>query len=582
MANEQEPGLEDALRQVLDPELDIQAPAAPVRPAPAAQRNRARNVRNNAPAPIIVGNGGFVAPGAGYFPVYNNVQAANAALTANLNGVRLSNLNTNIDTLLGAVTIPNDLRTFVNRQDAELSAKNGAIARWLEEYLRQAAPKLEAYWLMSRSVLSACCVEIMKPSYAGIAAKVFEDRTKATADLEDVTLYGEKSREFRRNLPNVFQMPSMIDQGAAINETFTVSRNSLGRMQDMLTSIIDKRREKYPPAARNRPEGAVGAQHYDFFVGYLEGIAEPLMDTRTRRKNAEPAGLLDVQFGAFGGTDGLNQGVLLLTTALAEYRNRNGRLPNGIEQRNEADIVKAMEELELLTNDGLIERDNAEVIRQQASNLDVVFNFWLWCRASHVITLDGATNERNLIKMNLLLYAIGSRIVGANKITDMIGRAGAPFTEWHESMNETAGQYMPPYCMTWKRVSECLVPVLGVLKGNDMQYTTFMSGISPRYMIHLKPTSDHSIELIYGLFSLIRDAQNTSAGGGDINTAEHMFHQMLIAKKTTYTNTNNKEGNVFGITLRPGAPAAASVPLTIANLMRRTGLIRNNQAQRQA
>ncbi|KAG8177438.1 hypothetical protein JTE90_008622 [Oedothorax gibbosus] len=127
-------------------------------------------------------------------------------------------------------------------------------------------------------------------------------------------------------------------------------------------------------------------------------------------------------------------------------------------------MVRALLELDAMNAEG---NANNSVYRQQIGNLDIIFNFFLHCRAANIIT--GTNTNVNVFKrLNLTLHAIGTKIQGRAKTNMMLTRAGAPIANLVNLMNVTGSKHQPPYCLNARRVYD-LVAVYGVLKYNDIR-----------------------------------------------------------------------------------------------------------------
>ncbi|KAG8175849.1 hypothetical protein JTE90_013399 [Oedothorax gibbosus] len=239
-------------------------------------------------------------------------------------------------------------------------------------------------------------------------------------------------------------------------------------------------------------------------------------------------------------------GRLLLTTALLEYVRRNGEEPQGIRNRAEADIILALREYDAIDQAGYARS-------QQAANIDIVFNFFLFCRASNIWRPnDQVGSWRRLKRLNIMLYALGQKMQGQQKITDLINQTGGGIEGLLNIFNATNSIYKPPFCLSAHRVYD-MVAVFGGIKFNSVPRSFIKCGVSLRYIIHMKLRSATAMELVTTYWTLINAINETLplAEQNDINEAEHLFHQLLLQKNSAFSNTTNKSGNVFGITLVP-------------------------------
>ncbi|KAG8174714.1 hypothetical protein JTE90_025057 [Oedothorax gibbosus] len=329
-----------------------------------------------------------------------------------------------------------------------------------------------------------------------------------------------------------------------VPEELHVNAETLVGLNRILTAIIEKRRA----ALGNRPANVgTGCQHYPYLVDFIaSGNNQPLIDSKKRTKGV--GGIIGVQGNAnleeleeLDATGVVKHGRLLLTTALAEYRRLNGNLPAGIRNRREPEMVRALLELDAMNAEGNV--DNS-VYRQQIGNLDIIFNFYLHCRAAGII--NGANPPVNVFKrLNLTLHAIGTKIQGRAK-TNMLTRAGAPISNLVNLLNVTGSKHQPPYCLNSRRVYD-LVSVFGIIKYNDVRRSLITGAASPRCIIHMKISNLIAMTLVITYWELIHAA----ATDEDINEAEHMFHQLLLQKTSEYSNTTGKIGNLFDVQLIP-------------------------------
>ncbi|KAG8170368.1 hypothetical protein JTE90_010928, partial [Oedothorax gibbosus] len=185
--------------------------------------------------------------------------------------------------------------------------------------------------------------------------------------------------------------------------------------------------------------------------------------------------------------------------------------------------------------------------------MDIVFNFFLFCRAANIWREgDGQNNWRRLKKLNIMLYALGQRMQGQQKITDLITRTGGGIEGLIRIFNNTRSIHKPPFCLSAHRIYD-MVAVFGGIKFNDVPRSFIKCGVSLRYIIHMRLKSATAMELVTTYWTLINAINETLpiAEQNDINEAEHLFHQLLLQKNSAFSNTTNKTGNVFGHLIVP-------------------------------
>ncbi|KAG8196031.1 hypothetical protein JTE90_029001 [Oedothorax gibbosus] len=185
--------------------------------------------------------------------------------------------------------------------------------------------------------------------------------------------------------------------------------------------------------------------------------------------------------------------------------------------------------------------------------MDIIFNFFLFCRAANIWRLnDPQGNWRRLKRLNIMLYALGQKMQGQQKVTDLITRTGGGIKGLIHIFNTTNSIYKPPFCLSAHRIYD-MVAVFGGIKFNSVPRSFIKCGVSLRYIIHMRLKSATAMELVTTYWTLINAINETLpiAEQNDINEAEHLFHQLLLQKNSAYSNTTNKVGNVFGITLVP-------------------------------
>lgn len=140
---------------------------------------------------------------------------------------------------------------------------------------------------------------------------------------------------------------------------------------------------------------------------------------------------------------------------------------------------------------------------KQASNMDTIFNFFLHCRAAHIITRN--TMDRDLRRLNMTLYALGQELVGKAKVTEILDRAGPPINNLVPLFNNTAAIYQPPYCLNIRRVYD-IVSEFGVLKYSALRRSMVKADGSSRNIVHIRLNSEAAMSLVTHYWSLIDTA----------------------------------------------------------------------------
>ncbi|KAG8174162.1 hypothetical protein JTE90_003143 [Oedothorax gibbosus] len=97
-----------------------------------------------------------------------------------------------------------------------------------------------------------------------------------------------------------------------------------------------------------------------------------------------------------------------------------------------------------------------------------------------------------------------------------------------------------------------MVAVFGGIKFNSVPRSFIKCGVSLRYIIHMKLRSATAMELVTTYWTLINAINETLpvAEQNDINEASPL-PPTAPSKNSAFSNTTNKSGNVFGITLVP-------------------------------
>lgn len=116
----------------------------------------------------------------------------------------------------------------------------------------------------------------------------------------------------------------------------------------------------------------------------------------------------------------------------------------------------------------------------------------------------------------------------------------------------------PLYCINSRRVYD-LVAVFGNIKVTDFYRSMIVGSASPRCFIHMQPNSATAMKLLVTYWQLIDTADKHQDTQKEINEAEHMFHQLLLQKKSEYSSSIGKRGNIFAMTLKQGKMMKAKV-----------------------
>lgn len=205
-----------------------------------------------------------------------------------------------------------------------------------------------------------------------------------------------------------------FDSGAPqVAQELEVNGELLADLNNMLRVIIEKRTRALGAIERR----GTGCQHYGYFVDFIQSADNGAM-MNTKKRTCGEGGLIgrhdNVDYEELDERDihgREKHGPLLLTTALFEYTRLNGGLPANIDEREEPEMVRALAEYAAMT-----ERNDAEggEHRQQIGNLDIIFNFFLHCRAAGIIN-NVATVPAIMKRLNLTLHSIGLKIQGRVK-----------------------------------------------------------------------------------------------------------------------------------------------------------------------
>lgn len=168
-----------------------------------------------------------------------------------------------------------------------------------------------------------------------------------------------------------------------------------------------------------------------------------------------------------GSKDG-KSGALLLTTALIYHRQKiqdERYFPNfpHMSAEDQSILALAVLEAEMSRTDVNILGSTTQNAgyQQQLSNMDIVFNFFLWCSIAKV-------ELRDRLPINVFLYLLGQRIQGKEKVTEALASTSCKLRGLSRYLNKSAGIHMPPYAISASRVSD-MVAVFGGVRWDKLR-----------------------------------------------------------------------------------------------------------------
>lgn len=176
--------------------------------------------------------------------------------------------------------------------------------------------------------------------------------------------------------------------------------------------------------------------------------------------------------------------------------------------------------------------------KQQLSNIDIIFNFFLWCKVAGV-------EKKDQRKLNAFLNILGMQIQGKQKVKQALLGKNCVLRSLSGYLNQTGGVHMPPFAITTSRIYD-MVAVYGLLRWDCLGKSLAEPGVSDRLSTHLLLDNSSAIAFIISLFQLETAAK---IGTNGIMQSEHLFHQLLMSKRSCYENATKRKGDVFGIEL---------------------------------
>lgn len=436
--------------------------------------------------------------------------------------------------------------------------KSGVVGKYLQDVLFNAAPLSIGLWFLNKETLTTCLTEISKVEYDSMRDLFKKSAQQSKADMDELRFYQECARKFREGCKSVFsnnvfhssveEVPKEVFIPAGfLNDLYDFYKVLVRRRTVKLNNERDIRRERFE---RFKKEGGskkktITIGHYNDYYDFLIGKEHSgFIELEKRSRGSE--GNHEFGIGASSGTSkdkSPKNGYLLLSTALEQHIRINNLSLSAFKEKTEPIWKTAVAEVgDMYAKQAAQQKTLAEVkedreYSQQCANIDIIFNFFL-----HISTIGYKGVDNELKNLNTYLNIMGQKIYGKEKINRQINKTKYRINRIAKYFNKTKSIHMPPYAITEHRLYDW-VAVFGIIRLASVQVMKAHPGISTRYFTHFRLDDPQAISALLS-FNILETSADPHS---EIRESEHMFHQMLLGKRSAYEPASDIKGDAFNI-----------------------------------
>ncbi|XP_023211877.1 uncharacterized protein LOC111614745 [Centruroides sculpturatus] len=433
------------------------------------------------------------------------------------------------------LTVPRGGPFIQKMQGKSYREKSAILGQYFNEASSNAAPMAGMLWLHSKTffdaALKAMSNEIIKP-----INEIYEEFTHGEMGTETaLRVYQNAVNKFRDSLKNELNHAEFFAIEGHTKTTLRVGQAVLATLMRMLAIMIEQRAE------RLAVDGNVRRPSPAYMEAFVTWLADPTQEYQGRVPFDKRQATFRKEAIRYKKEDEANfkgKGFLLLATTIAnQTQKKDPEYINKIVATDDPILETAIKEAKLLIAG--VGNQGASIFQQQIASADIIFNSYYWLRKLGV-------NSRNGFKVvNRFLYQLGLAPIGTEKREELVRRNRSElirrFTEFTTTLTNI---YTPPFICTYSRLDD-MIPVLGSICVTNYANTVIKQSASWRNSINMKIDVEETLRIVTDLF-LVEEIANLGEGN-NIYRSLHLFHQLLLTKKSPYEYAAGIVGNALQV-----------------------------------